>query len=82
MCLQRGSSIWAEENDGGKIRGEPSRDFAKVSRFDGMYLAETRNKNQKVTNAFVSATAFSSIKELVISYTARPLLLLYLLLFI
>jgi len=24
--------MWAEENDGGKIRGEPSRDFAKVSR--------------------------------------------------
>lgn len=32
--LQRGSAIWAEENDGGKVRGEPSRDFAKVSRFD------------------------------------------------
>lgn len=31
--LQRGSAIWAEESDGGKVRGEPSRDFAKVSRF-------------------------------------------------
>lgn len=31
MCLQRGSAIWAEENEGGKVRGEPSRDFAKVS---------------------------------------------------
>lgn len=30
VCLQRGGGIWAEENDGGKVRGEPSRDFAKV----------------------------------------------------
>lgn len=29
-CLQRGGGVWAEENDGGKVRGEPSRDFAKV----------------------------------------------------
>ncbi|KAM3609197.1 uncharacterized protein V6R79_010881 [Siganus canaliculatus] len=31
---QRGSAIWAEENDGGKIRGEPSRDFAKLYELD------------------------------------------------
>uniref|UniRef100_A0A8C5E5X6 AT-rich interactive domain-containing protein 3 n=1 Tax=Gouania willdenowi TaxID=441366 RepID=A0A8C5E5X6_GOUWI len=27
---QRGNNIWAEESDGGKVRGEPSRDFAKL----------------------------------------------------
>ncbi|XP_069018796.1 AT-rich interactive domain-containing protein 3B-like [Embiotoca jacksoni] len=27
---RRGNAIWAEENDGGKVRGEPSRDFAKL----------------------------------------------------
>lgn len=31
LCLQRGGGVWAEENDGGKVRGEPSRDFAKVT---------------------------------------------------
>ncbi|XP_053283684.1 AT-rich interactive domain-containing protein 3B isoform X1 [Pleuronectes platessa] len=31
---QRGSAIWAEENDGGKLRGEPSRDFAKLYELD------------------------------------------------
>lgn len=32
---QRGSGIWIEDSDGGKVRGEPSRDFAKVSRSGG-----------------------------------------------
>ncbi|XP_068595761.1 AT-rich interactive domain-containing protein 3B-like [Brachionichthys hirsutus] len=31
---QRGSSIWAEESDGGKGRAEPSRDFAKLYELD------------------------------------------------
>ncbi|XP_029379588.1 AT-rich interactive domain-containing protein 3A-like isoform X2 [Echeneis naucrates] len=31
---QRGSAIWADENDGGKVRGEPSRDFAKLYELD------------------------------------------------
>uniref|UniRef100_A0A667WY63 AT-rich interactive domain-containing protein 3 n=1 Tax=Myripristis murdjan TaxID=586833 RepID=A0A667WY63_9TELE len=31
---QRGSTMWAEENDGGKARGEPSRDFAKLYELD------------------------------------------------
>ncbi|XP_071351919.1 AT-rich interactive domain-containing protein 3A-like [Trachinotus anak] len=31
---QRGTAIWAEENDGGKVRGEPSRDFAKLYELD------------------------------------------------
>ncbi|XP_042267714.1 AT-rich interactive domain-containing protein 3B-like [Thunnus thynnus] len=31
---QRGSAIWAEDNDGGKLRGEPSRDFAKLYELD------------------------------------------------
>ncbi|XP_023258372.1 AT-rich interactive domain-containing protein 3A-like [Seriola lalandi dorsalis] len=31
---QSGSAIWAEENDGGKVRGEPSRDFAKLYELD------------------------------------------------
>ncbi|XP_034541618.1 AT-rich interactive domain-containing protein 3B-like [Notolabrus celidotus] len=31
---QRGSAIWAEDNDGGKVRGEPSRDFAKLYELD------------------------------------------------
>lgn len=31
LCFQRSGGIWAEENDGGKVRGEPSRDFAKVT---------------------------------------------------
>ncbi|XP_070686398.1 AT-rich interactive domain-containing protein 3B-like [Pempheris klunzingeri] len=31
---QRGSVIWAEESDGGKVRGEPSRDFAKLYELD------------------------------------------------
>ncbi|KAG7231097.1 hypothetical protein INR49_027137 [Caranx melampygus] len=31
---QRGGAIWAEENDGGKVRGEPSRDFAKLYELD------------------------------------------------
>ncbi|XP_061576927.1 AT-rich interactive domain-containing protein 3A-like isoform X2 [Cololabis saira] len=32
---QRGSGLWAEENDTGKVRGEPSRDFAKLYELDG-----------------------------------------------
>ncbi|XP_033823651.1 AT-rich interactive domain-containing protein 3A-like isoform X2 [Periophthalmus magnuspinnatus] len=31
---QRGGAIWAEESDGGKARGEPSRDFAKLYELD------------------------------------------------
>ncbi|XP_075945395.1 AT-rich interactive domain-containing protein 3A-like [Anarhichas minor] len=31
---QRGNAIWAEENEGGKLRGEPSRDFAKLYELD------------------------------------------------
>lgn len=31
---QRGSAIWAEDNDGGKVKGEPSRDFAKLYELD------------------------------------------------
>ncbi|TDH09514.1 hypothetical protein EPR50_G00087450 [Perca flavescens] len=31
---QRGSAIWAEENEGGKVKGEPSRDFAKLYELD------------------------------------------------
>lgn len=31
---QRGGAIWAEEGDGGKARGEPSRDFAKLYELD------------------------------------------------
>ncbi|KAM9854517.1 AT-rich interactive domain-containing protein 3B-like [Aulostomus maculatus] len=31
---QRGSAIWAEDNEGGKARGEPSRDFAKLYELD------------------------------------------------
>ncbi|XP_042352200.1 AT-rich interactive domain-containing protein 3A-like [Plectropomus leopardus] len=31
---QRGSAIWAEDNDGGRVRGEPSRDFAKLYELD------------------------------------------------
>ncbi|XP_040019595.2 AT-rich interactive domain-containing protein 3B isoform X1 [Gasterosteus aculeatus] len=31
---QRGNGMWAEENEGGKIRGEPSRDFAKLYELD------------------------------------------------
>uniref|UniRef100_UPI003AB090C9 AT-rich interactive domain-containing protein 3B-like n=1 Tax=Centroberyx gerrardi TaxID=166262 RepID=UPI003AB090C9 len=31
---QRGSSSWVEENDGGKAKGEPSRDFAKLYELD------------------------------------------------
>ncbi|CAG08738.1 unnamed protein product, partial [Tetraodon nigroviridis] len=31
---QRGGGVWAEENDGGKVRGEPSRDFAKLYELD------------------------------------------------
>ncbi|KAG7457335.1 AT-rich interactive domain-containing protein 3A-like [Solea senegalensis] len=31
---QRGSAVWTEENDGGKVRGEPSRDFAKLYELD------------------------------------------------
>ncbi|XP_049929598.1 AT-rich interactive domain-containing protein 3A-like [Epinephelus moara] len=31
---QRGSAVWAEDNDGGKVRGEPSRDFAKLYELD------------------------------------------------
>eukprot|EP00066_Takifugu_rubripes_P004388 XP_003967725.2 PREDICTED: AT-rich interactive domain-containing protein 3B [Takifugu rubripes] len=31
---QRSGGIWAEENDGGKVRGEPSRDFAKLYELD------------------------------------------------
>ncbi|XP_047451270.1 AT-rich interactive domain-containing protein 3B-like [Mugil cephalus] len=31
---QRGSAIWVEDNDGGKIKGEPSRDFAKLYELD------------------------------------------------
>ncbi|XP_070764028.1 AT-rich interactive domain-containing protein 3B-like [Enoplosus armatus] len=34
LCKQRGNAIWAEENDGGKVRGEPSRDFAKLYELD------------------------------------------------
>lgn len=29
-----GSGIWAEDNDGGKAKGEPSRDFAKLYELD------------------------------------------------
>lgn len=32
--VQRGCGVWTEDSDGGKLRGEPSRDFAKVSRPD------------------------------------------------
>ncbi|XP_054476156.1 AT-rich interactive domain-containing protein 3A-like [Anoplopoma fimbria] len=31
---QRGNAIWPEENEAGKIRGEPSRDFAKLYELD------------------------------------------------
>uniref|UniRef100_A0A673A4Z9 AT-rich interactive domain-containing protein 3 n=1 Tax=Sphaeramia orbicularis TaxID=375764 RepID=A0A673A4Z9_9TELE len=31
---QRGNTSWAEENDGGKVKGEPSRDFAKLYELD------------------------------------------------
>ncbi|KAK5867202.1 hypothetical protein PBY51_011716 [Eleginops maclovinus] len=31
---QRGSAIWAEEADGGKVKAEPSRDFAKLYELD------------------------------------------------
>lgn len=31
---QRGSAVWAEDNDGGRVRGEPSRDFAKLYELD------------------------------------------------
>ncbi|XP_037308581.2 AT-rich interactive domain-containing protein 3B-like [Pungitius pungitius] len=31
---KRGNGMWAEENEGGKIRGEPSRDFAKLYELD------------------------------------------------
>ncbi|XP_032379770.1 AT-rich interactive domain-containing protein 3A [Etheostoma spectabile] len=31
---QRGRAIWAEETDGGKVKGEPSRDFAKLYELD------------------------------------------------
>ncbi|XP_041650566.1 AT-rich interactive domain-containing protein 3B-like [Cheilinus undulatus] len=31
---QRGGAIWAEDSDGGKVRGEPSRDFAKLYELD------------------------------------------------
>ncbi|KAM7396899.1 hypothetical protein PAMP_019904 [Pampus punctatissimus] len=31
---QRGSAVWAEDNDGGKVKGEPSRDFAKLYELD------------------------------------------------
>uniref|UniRef100_A0A3Q3KGZ5 AT-rich interactive domain-containing protein 3 n=1 Tax=Mastacembelus armatus TaxID=205130 RepID=A0A3Q3KGZ5_9TELE len=31
---QRGSTMWAEENDGGKVKGEPSKDFAKLYELD------------------------------------------------
>ncbi|KAK6317761.1 hypothetical protein J4Q44_G00110520 [Coregonus suidteri] len=31
---QKGSGGWAEENEGGKTRGEPSRDFAKLYELD------------------------------------------------
>ncbi|XP_008304466.1 AT-rich interactive domain-containing protein 3A-like [Stegastes partitus] len=31
---QRGGAVWAEEGDGGKVRGEPSRDFAKLYELD------------------------------------------------
>lgn len=31
---QRGSAVWAEDNDGGRGRGEPSRDFAKLYELD------------------------------------------------
>ncbi|MEQ2280593.1 AT-rich interactive domain-containing protein 3B, partial [Ameca splendens] len=34
VYLQRGSSIWTEETDGAKARGEPSRDFAKLYELD------------------------------------------------
>ncbi|KAM9377646.1 AT-rich interactive domain-containing protein 3B-like isoform 2-T2 [Pholidichthys leucotaenia] len=34
LVKQRGSALWAEENEGGKIRGEPSRDFAKLYELD------------------------------------------------
>ncbi|KAM7002640.1 AT-rich interactive domain-containing protein 3B-like [Tautogolabrus adspersus] len=31
---QRGGATWPEDNDGGKVRGEPSRDFAKLYELD------------------------------------------------
>ncbi|XP_023153403.2 AT-rich interactive domain-containing protein 3A-like [Amphiprion ocellaris] len=31
---QRGGAVWADESDGGKVRGEPSRDFAKLYELD------------------------------------------------
>ncbi|XP_021163156.2 AT-rich interactive domain-containing protein 3B isoform X1 [Fundulus heteroclitus] len=34
LFKQRGSSIWTEESDGAKARGEPSRDFAKLYELD------------------------------------------------
>ncbi|MEQ2266716.1 hypothetical protein XENORESO_016369 [Xenotaenia resolanae] len=34
LFKQRGSSIWTEETDGAKARGEPSRDFAKLYELD------------------------------------------------
>ncbi|XP_029009276.1 AT-rich interactive domain-containing protein 3B-like [Betta splendens] len=32
--LKQRSSVWAEENDGGKVKGETSRDFAKLYELD------------------------------------------------
>ncbi|KAM4734392.1 AT-rich interactive domain-containing protein 3B-like isoform 2-T2 [Anableps anableps] len=34
LFKQRGSSIWTEESDGAKVKGEPSRDFAKLYELD------------------------------------------------
>ncbi|XP_030587749.1 AT-rich interactive domain-containing protein 3B-like [Archocentrus centrarchus] len=31
---QKGNAMWAEETDGAKVRGEPSRDFAKLYELD------------------------------------------------
>lgn len=42
--LQRGGAIWAEENDGGKVRGEPSRDFAKVGSLSASLKPEEAHK--------------------------------------
>lgn len=50
VCLQKGGAIWAEETDGGKVRGEPSRDFAKVGSF---YFSRTSRTSQGHTKAFL-----------------------------
>ncbi|KAI3371200.1 hypothetical protein L3Q82_023821 [Scortum barcoo] len=34
LTQDRGSTMWPEETDGGKVKGEPSRDFAKLYELD------------------------------------------------